>query len=103
MAWVILGYHQTGRLDPVAKEAGGTKLAKVAMLQLNHELGDLDFAARARAVAKPLLRAHLDAEFFRRHSPEQGDAALDELIGSVLEIAGKAVTDERALRAAVAH
>ena len=103
MAWGILSYHQAGRLDPAAKEAGGTKLARVSVLMLDHADGDDDFTRKARAAAKPLLRAHLDAGFFQRYSPEQGDAALDFYIDSVFEVVTRTVADERAFRAAMAN
>ena len=96
-------FQQAGRLDPAAKAAGGVKLARVSMLMLDHAGGDDDFTRKARAAAKPLLRAHLDAEFFRRHTPEQGDAALDFYIDSVFEVVTRAVADERVFRAAMAN
>jgi hypothetical protein len=94
-AWAMLGCHQTGKLSPAAKEAGGAKIAAMAMLQLGHERGDADFVATARAAAMPLLRSYLDTTFFQRYGAAQGDAVIGQLVDEVLGIVGKVVRDER--------
>ena len=97
-------YRQWGELDPRTKVAGGERIAKVALLQLDHGLGDIAFADIAREQGKIRLRQYLAADdFYCHHSTEQGEAALDLAIDSVLEITAKVVREERTFRAAWAN
>jgi hypothetical protein len=90
-------------LTPATREAGGERIARVAELWLAHEGDDLEFTRKARAAARCVLRQYYDVEFYEHYSAEQGDAAIDLYIDSVLEIAGYVVKDERVLRAAWAN
>jgi hypothetical protein len=90
-------YQRCGMLAPTTREAGGSRIAKVAELQLGHEFGDCDFASRARAAGKATLRQYFNADFYQYTSPAAVEAELDALITEVLAIAGKVVRDERAL------
>ena len=47
----ILDHRQTGMLDPEIKDASAARLARVAMLALDHEPGDEDFLRTARESA----------------------------------------------------
>jgi hypothetical protein len=94
------GYRQTGILAQAAKEAGGSRFARVAMLQLDHALGDDDFIRRARDAGKcVLLRRHFSDECSR----QLADVAIKWAIDSVFEVVSHVVKDERALRIAWAN
>jgi hypothetical protein len=99
----MFDYRQNGELDPQVREAGGSGIAKVATWQLDHGLGDLEFAAVARQQGKIQLRQHLNTDFFRHNSPAEVEAALDFYIDSLLEMVSRVVKDERAFRAAWAN
>jgi hypothetical protein len=94
---------QNGALSPATREAGGTRMARVSMLMLDHAPGDSDFITLAHQAGKRELRRHLDAALFRKHGVEEIDKALDGVIDSVFEIVSLAVRDERAIRAALAN
>jgi hypothetical protein len=97
LSQAMMDYQQTGRLAPATKDAGGSRIAKVAELQLGHELGDRDFVDKARERGRYELRQCFTAEFYQLHTPAEVDQALSEIIDSVLEITARVVTDERAL------
>ena len=88
-----LNEYQNGGLRPETRRAIGERTARVAMMQL--ELGDQDFAVHARG-ARHILRQYLDADFFRRHSFEQADEAIDMFVGELLGVVDRVVEDERA-------
>ena len=86
-------FQQNGGLTDVVRAAGGERIARVAQLQLGHELGDRDFTAIAHRAGKAVLRQFFDGSF----SPAQCDAALDFYINEVLMIVSRVVAMERAL------
>jgi hypothetical protein len=100
LAYTIEGYQRSGVLDQAAKEEGGSRVAKVAMLQLDHELGDDDFADQAHHAGRQVL---LRRYFTNGYDRKLADAAIEIHIDSVLLIAGHVVRDERVIRAAWAN
>jgi len=99
-------FQQGDVLSPTTREAGGSRMARVATLMLDHGPGDRDFIALAHRAGRCELRrhlAHLDAELFRRHESVEVDKVLDRDIDSVFEIVRLAVRDERSFRAALAN
>jgi hypothetical protein len=96
-------YQQDGALAPATREAGGTRMARVSTLMLDHELGDSDFIALAHRAGRRELRRYLNAELFRKHGADEVDKVLDAVIDHVFEIVSLAVRDERAIRAALAN
>jgi hypothetical protein len=98
-----IAQQETGLLPPAIIAAGGSRVATIAMLQLEHELGDDDFFRRAHEQGKCVLHQYLGADLFRQHGPGQVDMVLDMAIDSVFEIVSKVVKDERAVRVAWAH
>jgi hypothetical protein len=96
-------YWHCGTLDPAIKDQGGTRIAKVATWQLDHELGELEFAAAARAQGKAQLRRYIDANFYQQHGAVAVEAALDFYIDSLLEMVSRVVRDERVFRATRAN
>jgi hypothetical protein len=96
-------YQQYGALAPATREAGGTRMARVSTLMLDHELGDSDFIALAHRAGRRGLRRYLNAELFRKHGADEVDKVLDAAIDHVFEIVSCAVRDERAIRAALAN
>jgi hypothetical protein len=103
IAKAIEDCRQTGVLASTTKAAGSIRLARVAELALAHELGDPDFYSRARAAGLREMRQYLDADFFRRHSPAEADAAFNMYMDGLFEIVANAIKDERAIRAALAN
>jgi hypothetical protein len=85
-AWGALGCHETGKVAPAAKEAGGERIAALYWLRQAHA-GKIDFTATARAEGKRVLRTYFDAEFYQRHGPGAGEAminiAIDEVLATV--------------------
>jgi hypothetical protein len=99
-----IAQQETGLLPPAIIAAGGSRIAAIALLQLDHELGDDDFFRRAHEQGKCVLHRYLgDADLFQRYAPGEVDKALDVAIDSIFEIVTKVVKDERAFRAAWAH
>ena len=72
----ILGHRETGVLDPEVKDASAGRIARVAMLQLDHESGDDDFICKARSAGSARLRQYFDDDFFWHHSPAEADTAI---------------------------
>jgi hypothetical protein len=103
VARAMLDYGAFGVMDSETKEAGGSRIARVATLQLDHKEGDLDFIARARNAGRRELRQCIDADFYRQHRPEHCAAAIDFYLDAVFEVVAKVVEDERAFRAAWAN
>lgn len=101
VAWAVSNYGLDGGLDPRAKHAGGERISKVALLQLDHGLADAAFADIAREQGKLQLRRYFDGD--HHCSPADIEMALDVAIDAVLEITGKVVRDERIFRAAWAN
>jgi hypothetical protein len=102
LAWGLNDCWRCGSLTPENREAAGGPLTKLALMQLAHESGDLDFVALAREAGRRELRRVCDADvsLFQRHGSAAVDAAVDFYINGILEIVGNAVRDERAIRAA---
>jgi hypothetical protein len=91
----LADYEANGLLGPTTRSLAGETLAKVAMLQLHH-FGEIDFAAVALEARRELHRRH-DLTFRRAGlDAARIEAAFDQLIGWVLDIAGKVVADEQA-------
>ena len=103
VARAMMDYDAFGVMDGETKEAGGSRIARVATLQIDHKEGDLDFIARARNAGRRELRQHIDADFHRQHRPEYCAAAIDFYLDAVFEVVAKVVADERAFRAAWAN
>jgi hypothetical protein len=99
-----IAQQETGLLPPAIIAAGGSRIAAIALLQLDHAGGDSDFVARAHRDGKRELHRYLgDTGLFQRCGPDEVDMVLDVAIDSVFEIVTKVVRDERAFRAAWAH
>jgi hypothetical protein len=99
-------YQQDGALSPATREAGGTRMARVSTLMLDHALGDSDFIALAHRAGRRELRRHLDeldAGLFRKHGAAEVDKVLDAAIGHAFEVIKPAVRVERGVRAALAN
>jgi hypothetical protein len=94
----ILDFEVGGALGPRTRAEGGECLARVCKLQLEH-FGEIDFAVVARREGKRVLHQRHDAtlQAHLRLSAAATDAALDQIIGWVLNITDKVVADERAL------
>jgi hypothetical protein len=99
----IIDHQQNGALALATKDAGASRIARIATLQLDHEGGDLDFVARAHCTGKRELRRYFDADLFRRYGPGEVDMVFDTAINSVFEIVARVVKDERVFRAAWAN
>src|SRR3954470_12291781 len=99
----IFDQQERGFLAPSTKTAGGDRIAKIAELQLDHELGDDDFFRSAHEQGKCVLHRHFNADLFRQHGLGEVDVALDKAISSVFEIVNRVVRDERIYRAAWAN
>ena len=84
------------RLTMATRVLGGTRLAKLAGLQLAH-FGEFDFATVARAEGLRELHRRHDEVFRQRSKLDAAaiDKALDEIVGWV--ISSKVVADERRL------
>jgi hypothetical protein len=92
----VAQFAMDGQLSAEAKMAGAEALTKVSMLQLAY-FGD-DFAEVALREGKRALWRH---HGFREHiaaslDPKTRERLFDEFLQGALEIAGKAVADERA-------
>jgi hypothetical protein len=94
LACTIEGYQRSGVLDPAAREEGGSRVAKVVMLQLDHELGDDDFANKAHYAGRQVL---LRRYFTNGYDRKLADAAIGVHISIVLMLTGRVVKGERAL------
>ena len=93
--------YQDGGLRPETKRVMGERVAAVVMLQLAHE-DDHDFAVKARG-AKCILRQCFDADYLRRYTTEQADAAVDLYLDELLAVVSRVVATERAVVRAMAH
>jgi hypothetical protein len=92
----MVDFQRDGELAPNTKAAGADRIAKVAMLQLSHKLGDHDFAARARAAGKAELHRQFLVDF--SYNPTEIDnKVLDGYIDAVFEITNNVVALERAM------
>jgi hypothetical protein len=102
LAWGMHDWQYHGTLAPETREAAGSPLVRLTLLQLDHESGDADFVALARQAGRRELRrlCAADISLFQRHGQVAVDAAVDFYINGILEIVGNAVRDERAIRAA---
>lgn len=92
--------HQRGELDQKTREAGGSAIAAVATVQLEHDLDDLTFATMAYAAGTAAVQRRFNVNFDRTAAD---DAEIDRLINTTLKIVSKVVADERTYRAARAH
>ena len=99
LAQAMLDY-QRGELDPKTREAGGSAIAAVAMVQLEHDLDDLTFATMAHAAGTAAVQRRFNANFDRTAAD---DAEINRLINTTLKIVSKVVADERTYRAVRAH
>jgi hypothetical protein len=99
----IIDQQQSGVLAATTKNAGASRIARIATLQLDHELGDDDFFRRAHEQGRCVLHRYLDADLFRQHGPGEVDMVLDAAIDSVFEIVTRVVKGERVFRAAWAN
>jgi hypothetical protein len=99
----IFDQQEAGAIAPATTAAGGSRIAAIALLQLDHEGGDVDFVAQAHRAGKCELRRYFDADVFQQHGVGEVDTALDAAIDSVFEIVGKVVQTERVYRAAWAN
>ena len=100
----ILDRQENDALAPAIKDAGAARIAAIALLQLDHAGGDIDFVARAHRDGKRELRRFFNStDLFRRHDPVEIDKVFDTSISDVLGIVSRVVRDERAYRAAWAH
>jgi hypothetical protein len=94
----VAQFAMDGQLSAEAKMAGAEALTKISMLQLAYFGDDADFAEIALREGKRALWRH---HGFREHVAPGLDPALrehlfDEFLRGAIEIAGKAVADERA-------
>ena len=100
----IEDYRQSGAMAPAVKDASSTRIAKVAELQLDHELGDDDFTRKARVAGRHVLQWRLaDNGFFPDHDPAEADAVIEAYIDELLGIVEHVVHGERVLRLAWAN
>jgi hypothetical protein len=100
----ILDTQQSGILAATTKNAGADRIAAIALLQLDHAGGDIDFVARAHRDGKRELRRFFNnTDLFRQHDPVEIDKVFDTSISDVLGIVSRVVRDERVFRAAWAN
>jgi hypothetical protein len=89
-----------GQLTAEAKMAGAEALTRVSMLQLAYFGNDAEFADLALREGKRALWRH---HGFREHAtqldPAMREHMFEVFLQGAIEIAGKAVADERALQA----
>jgi hypothetical protein len=92
---------------PQLKRQAGEHLGRVAMLQLEHQGSDADFAVLVRSEGKRVLwqrmSGALHEHFGARFDEAAIDHAFDESITWVLEVAGQAVRVERIMTKAWAN
>jgi hypothetical protein len=93
----LLEYQDGGRLCPETRVAIGERVGRVAMLQLDHEAGDADFAIQARGAA-PLIRQAFDENYLQRYTPQQVDRKVDFFLNELLAIVDRVVASERIFR-----
>jgi hypothetical protein len=99
-----INQQQTGTLAPSIIAAGGSRIAALALLQLDHAGGDIDFVARAHRDGKrELRRCFNNTDLFQQHDPVEIDKVFDTSISDVLGIVSRVVRDERVYRAAWAN
>ena len=99
-----LDQQQNDALAPATKDAGAARIAAIALLQLDHAGGDIDFVARAHRDGKCELRRFFNnTDLFRQHDPVEIDKVFDTSISDVLGIVSRVVRDERIFRAAWAN
>jgi hypothetical protein len=100
----ILDTQQSGILAPATKNAGGDRIAALALLQLDYAGGDSDFVARAHRDGKrELRRCFNNTDLFQQHDPVEIDKVFDTSISDVLGIVTRVVKDERTYRLAWAN
>ena len=93
-----------GAMTTAVRDIGAVRIAKVAELALDHELGDADFLHAARVAGRHVLQRRLaDDDFFLGQSPAGADAAIDILVDHLFTIVERVVHDERVFRAAWAN
>src|SRR5258708_36147441 len=72
-----IAQQETGLLPPAIIAAGGSRIAALALLQLDHELGDDDFFRRAHEQGKRELHRYLgDTGLVQRCVPGEVDMLL---------------------------
>jgi hypothetical protein len=90
-------FTMLGRLTAETKMMGAQALARVSMLMLAHFGDDAEFADIAyREGAKALWQHHGFREYAAQLDPTMREHMFGEFLRGALEIAGKAVADERA-------
>jgi hypothetical protein len=99
----VFDQQENGAIAPTTTAAGGSRVARIATLQLDHAHGDDDFFRRAHEQGKRALHQRLDAGLFRQCGPGEVDTVLDTAIDSMFEIVTRVVRDERIYRAAWAN
>jgi hypothetical protein len=85
----------TFTLDPESKREGGDLLARIVMMQLDHELGDDDFIHKAHTAGRRALAQHFT------DGPPPVDPAV--WINDLFRIVGPIVKNERTYRIAWAN
>jgi hypothetical protein len=79
----------------------GERFAEMCLFQLGNPGGERAFVAIARREGKRMLRTHHGATLREHYGAKEDtariDAALDEILGWVLDITSRVVADERAL------
>jgi len=82
----LLDHLQTGVFDPALKGAIAGRIATVALLQLDYELGDEDSLRKARESGRRVLRQYVTADCY---CPAEANAAIticiDELSGLMFD------------------
>jgi hypothetical protein len=105
LAAAMIAFHETGRLTPETKSAGGEKIARLAQLELDLLGEPDDFAgiAHNHKEGGRRLRGMLDTEYFLNHGAAGSDAVITNLISGALEISQRVVRLEKVLMRARAH
>ena len=100
----VLDRQENDALAPTTIAAGGSRIAKLAELQLDYAGGDTGFVTQAHRDGKrELRRCFSNTDLFRQHDPVEIDNVFDTSISDVLGIVGKVVKDEGISRAAWAN
>jgi hypothetical protein len=87
--------HFAGGLKAATRDAGADRIAWLWELQA--AVGSrTDFADIVQREGKLVLQQYLDAEFYRHHTADQGDAMIEGILSEVLGILAGVTAIERA-------